>query len=400
MHFDPQAFRRQFPALTEDIIYLDSAATAMTPLPVIEAMDNYYCLNRNSVHRSHHQTGQDLNQQFDQTRTLAAAWLNAASSDEIIWTRNTTEALNLVAQSWARSRLQAGDELLVSEAEHNANLLPWLMVAQQCGARVVKLPLNRDYLPDIANIERYLSPRTRILALGQMSNVTGGAPDLAAAINAAHSYGAIVVVDGAQGIVHQRTDVQALDIDFYAFSAHKLYGPTGIGVLYGKSALLESMPPWQGGGMMLEQVDFNGFVPLPPPARFEAGTPNIAGVIGLNACFSWLRDTDWHQAENWARSLADEAQELLATLPGFRTWRAPGSCLLAFNFDHIHHSDLASLLNASNIALRAGQHCAHTLLQALGVPGTLRVSFAPYNNRQDVHVLYSDTKDALALLTD
>ncbi len=289
-----------------------------------------------------------------------------------------------MAHSWLAPRLQPGDEIVVSEAEHHANLVPWLMVAQASGAKVIKWPIGADRRPDIALLPQLLNARTRLLAIGQMSNVTGGCPDLAQAITLAHGVGAKVMVDGAQGVVHCPPDVQALDIDFYAFSAHKLYGPMGTGVLYGKAELLEAMPPWQGGGKMLTQVDFSGFTPQPVPWRFEAGTPNVAGVVGLSAALDWLAQHDAEKAERWSQQLASLAAEQLSTIPGFRSFRC-GS---------------ASLLAEQGIALRAGQHCAQPLMAALGVSGTLRVSFAPYNNLQDVDALVRAMHHAVDLLSE
>ncbi|MGB8663439.1 MAG: cysteine desulfurase CsdA, partial [Serratia inhibens] len=302
--------------------------------------------------------------------------------------------------SYARPRLQAGDEILVSEAEHHANLIPWLMVAEQTGARVVKLPLGADRLPDLAQLPRLLNDKTRLLALGQMSNVTGGCPDLAQAVTLAHGVGARVMIDGAQGIVHCPADVQRLDIDFYAFSGHKLYGPTGIGALYGKSELLAQMAPWQGGGKMLTQASFEGFTPQKPPHCFEAGTPNIAGVLGLAAALEWLDTQDMAGAERYSRGLADLAEQRLAQLPGFRSFRCSGSSLLAFDIVGIHHSDIVTLLAEQGIALRAGQHCAQPLMAALGVSGTLRASFAPYNSTEDVETLVTALINAIDLLAD
>lgn len=398
--FNPSIFRQQFPALTQGGIYLDNAATALKPLAVIEATKQCYCDDTATVHRSQHRAAQDLTARFEQARSLVAALINAPSADDIIWTRGTTEAINLVAQSYARPRLLPGDEILVSEAEHHANLIPWLMVAEQTGAQVVKLPIGTNRLPELARLPSLLNDKTRLLALGQMSNVTGGCPDLAQAITLAHSAGARVMIDGAQGIVHYPADVQQLDIDFYAFSGHKLYGPTGIGALYGKSELLAQMPPWQGGGKMLTQASFGGFTPQKPPHCFEAGTPNIAGVLGLAAALNWLDDQDWSAAERYSRALADQAEQRLAQLPGFRSFRCSGSSLLAFDIAGIHHSDIVTLLAAHGIALRNGQHCAQPMMAALGVSGTLRASFAPYNSPQDVDALVSALINTIDLLAN
>ncbi|AML57247.1 Cysteine desulfurase CsdA-CsdE, main protein CsdA [Serratia rubidaea] len=397
--FNPSVFRCQFPALAQPGVYLDSAATALKPQAVITATQQFYSSDAATVHRSQHKAAQDLTARFEQTRHQTAALINAAA-EEIVWTRGTTEAINLVAQSYARPRLQPGDEIIVSEAEHHANLIPWLMVAQQTGARVIKLPLGADRLPDLTQLPALLTAQTRLLALGQMSNVTGGCPELAQAIALAHGVGAKVMIDGAQGIVHCPADVRRLNIDFYVFSGHKLYGPTGIGVLYGKSELLAQMAPWQGGGKMLIQASFDGFIAQKPPYCFEAGTPNIAGVLGLGAALSWLEEQDLPAAEAYARQLTDDAEHRLAQLTGFRSFRCSGSSLLAFDIAGIHHSDIVTLLAEQGIALRAGQHCAQPLMAALGVSGTLRASFAPYNTPEDVDRLVDAMVNAVDLLAD
>ncbi|WP_336277777.1 cysteine desulfurase CsdA [Cronobacter dublinensis] len=397
--FSPAVFRAQFPSLT-DAVYLDSAATALKPLAVIEASQQFYSLSAGNVHRSQFAEAQRLTARYEAARESVARFINAPDSRDIVWTRGTTESINIIAQCYARPRLAPGDEIIVSEAEHHANLVPWLMVAEQTGATVVKLPLGADYLPDIAALPALITPRTRLLALGQMSNVTGGCPDLARAIALVHAADAVVVVDGAQGVVHCPPDVQALDIDFYAFSGHKLYGPTGIGVLYGKTALLEQMSPWLGGGKMVTEVSFDGFKTQPVPYRFEAGTPNVAGVIGLSAALAWLEEIDLEQAERYSRGLATLAEAQLSMRPGFRSFRCQDSSVLAFDFAGVHHSDLVTLLAGSGIALRAGQHCAQPLLAALGVSGTLRASFAPYNTQRDVEALIAAIDRALDILVD
>lgn len=398
--FSPAHFRAQFPALADAGVYLDSAATALKPQAVIEATHQFYSLSAGNVHRSQFAEAQRLTARYEAARDQVARLLNAESGKNIVWTRGTTEAINMVAQCYARPRLQPGDEIIVSEAEHHANLVPWLMVAEQTGAKVVKLSLGADLLADVARLPEFITPRSRILALGQMSNVTGGCPDLARAISLAHASGMVVMVDGAQGVVHFPADVQQLDIDFYAFSGHKLYGPTGIGALYGKAALLEEMTPWLGGGKMITEVTFDGFKTQEVPYRLEAGTPNVAGVIGLSAVLEWLADIDLQQAESWSRGLATLAEEALKQRPGFRSFRVQDSSLLAFDFAGVHHSDMVTLLAEYGIALRAGQHCAQPLLAALGVNGTLRASFAPYNTQSDVDALVAAVDRALALLVD
>ncbi|ELQ6264346.1 cysteine desulfurase CsdA [Cronobacter malonaticus] len=398
--FSPAQFRAQFPSLRDAGVYLDSAATALKPQPVIDASQQFYSLSAGNVHRSQFAEAQRLTERYEAARDCVARLINAPDSRDIVWTRGTTESINLIAQCYARPRLKPGDEIIVSEAEHHANLVPWLMVAEQTGAKVVKLPLGTDLLPDLAALPALINERTFLLALGQMSNVTGGCPDLARAIGTAHAAGAVVVVDGAQGVVHCPPDVQQLDIDFYAFSGHKLYGPTGIGVLYGKTDLLAQMSPWLGGGKMVTEVSFDGFKTQPVPYRFEAGTPNVAGVIGLSAALAWLEDIDLAKAESYSRGLATLAEAELAKRPSFRSFRCQDSSLLAFDFAGVHHSDLVTLLAESGIALRAGQHCAQPLLAALGVSGTLRASFAPYNTQGDVEALIAAIDRALDILVD
>ncbi|CAK9884348.1 MAG: Cysteine desulfurase CsdA [Candidatus Erwinia impunctatus] len=397
--FNPQQFRQYFPAASETC-YLDSAATALTPQAVIDTLLTFYHQPGGNVHRSQHSAARQLTEHYEQVRAQVAAFIHAPASQNIVWTKGTTESINLVAQSYFRPRLAPGDELIVSEAEHHANLVPWLMLAEQTGATLVKWPIGDNQLPEINTLAGLINKKTRLVAIGQMSNVTGGIPDLAGAITLAHQVGAKVMVDGAQGIVHQPCNVTELDIDFYAFSAHKLYGPTGTGILYAKSALLEAMSPWQGGGKMLTEVNFTGFIPQPVPWRFEAGTPNVAGVLGFGAALKWLSDIDQQAAESWSCHLASLAETQLARLPGFTSYRCGTSALLAFSFEGVHHSDIATLLAEKNIALRAGQHCAHPLLKALGVGGVVRASFAPYNCVDEVEYFTSAMHDILALLRD
>ncbi|MFO6299218.1 cysteine desulfurase CsdA [Rahnella selenatireducens] len=398
--FKPADFRQQFPALSQGQCYLDSAATALRPQAVIDATLNFYTQEGATVHRSQHRAAQTLTEEYELARTRVAQWINAPRSEDIVWTRGTTESVNLVSQSWLRPQLQPGDEIIVSQAEHHANLIPWLIVAEQCQARVVTLPIDDQGLPDISALPAILNSKSRLLALGQMSNVTGGAPDLTRAVELAHDNGTPIFIDGAQGAVHCPANMQALDIDFYAFSGHKLYGPTGIGVLYGKTALLENMQPWQGGGKMLTQASMTGFTPQTVPHRFEAGTPNIAGVIGLSAALKWLETVDMPAAEIYAQRLATLAEQQLVELAGFRSFRSQNSSILSFDIAGVHHSDLVTLLAEQGIALRSGQHCAQPLMEALGISGTLRASFAPYNNENDVSRLVAAVKFALTLLAD
>ena len=399
--FSPTVFRQQFPAIEENIVYLDSAATALKPVAMIEASDEFYRHSSATVHRSQYQQAKKMTQHFEQARQQVAQLLNVADSDTIIWTQGTTGSLNLIAQGYFRPRLQAGDEIIVSEQEHHANFIPWLMLAEQTGAKIIRWPIEDNFLPSIATLATLLTARTRVVAISQMSNITGAQIALDKVSQCVHQYDdCLLVVDGAQGIAHHATDISALDIDFYAFSAHKLYGPNGLGVCYGKRELLEVMSAWQGGGKMLTTASFNGFVPAAIPHRFEAGTPNIAAVIAFSATLDWLQTQDMAQANQYALTLADKAQARLEQLEGFISYRAPHSPVLAFNFEGIHHSDLAALIAEQGIALRTGQHCAQPLIDALTISGCLRASFMPYNQLSDIDRLVDAVKFALSLLKD
>lgn len=398
--FDSEKFRQQFPALQQQTVFLDSAATALKPICMIEATQHYYQNHSATVHRSQHASAQAMTARYEQARSLVAELINAPRPENIIWTKGTSEAINLTAQGYFRPRLNAGDEIIISEQEHHSNLLPWLILAEQTGARIVKWPIGNQNRPDINTLATLLNEKSRLVAISQMSNVTGTTVDLAQVTALAHQYDCLVLVDGAQGIVHTPVDVQRLGIDFYAFSAHKLYGPNGLGVLYGKGELLDAMSPWQGGGKMLTQVSFNGFTPEAVPYRFEAGTPNVAGVIGFAATLEWLKTVDIPLAESHAVTLTDYAEQQLSILAGFISYRDGDASLLAFNIQGIHHNDLATLIAEQNISLRSGQHCAQPLLDALGISGCLRASFMPYNNRQDVDKLVSAVKFALSLLEE
>lgn len=396
--FDPLLFRQQFPALQQSSIYLDSAATALKPVVVINATHDYYSTNGANVHRSSHKIARQATECFEQARQQIANLLNAANTNTIIWTKGATDSINLVCWAYAFHHLKSGDEIIICESEHHANLVPWLMLAQHRGIKIVKLPLTSNFVPDLSQLPKFLNEKSRLFAISQMSNVTGGCPDLHYAIQLAHANNTLVMVDGAQGIVHHIPDVTALDIDFYAFSTHKLYGPSGLGVLYVKQELLDQMHPVQGGGKMITQVSFDHFTLQKAPHSFEAGTPNIAGVLAVNALLSWLELIDLNAAENYSCQLAQKAVEKLSLLPGFINYRAGNSSLLAFNFADVHHNDLSMLLEEQGIALRAGQHCAQPLMNAMGVSGTLRASFAPYNQPSDVENLVQAVERALDIL--
>lgn len=397
--FNPALFRRNFPAMNTCGVYLDSAASALKPEAVIAATQAFYQTGGN-VHRSQHASAQALTQAYENTRQQVANFIGSPNAQQIIWTKGTTESINLVATGWLAAQLHPGDEILVSTLEHHANLLPWLMLARSKGAKVREWPLDKHFLPDMSLLPQLLTTRTRLLAITQMSNVTGAKPDIPTITALAHQHGVKVLVDGAQGCVHLPCDIQQLGADFYAFSAHKLFGPTGLGVLWVEKDCLAQMQPVQGGGKMISEIDFDAYQLQPAPWCFEPGTPNIAAIIGFSAVIDFLAEWDWCAAERWVVSLANQAEQQLKQLPGFQSFRQPDSPLLAFQFEGLHHNDLITLLAEQQIAIRSGKLCAHPLLRALGVSGLLRASFAPYNNQQDVEALVDAVASAQRLLRE
>jgi len=402
--FDVDSVRAQFPALQQSVhgsplVYLDSAATTQKPQCVIDAISHYYSRHNANVHRGSHSLTAEATSQFEQARYSIAQFIGAQSDQEIIWTRGATEALNLIAQTYARSTLQPGDEILVGEMEHHANIVPWQMVAEQTGAKVVKIPMTQDCQWDMAAFSQRLSNRCKIVAVAQITNVTASRQPIEAIITLAHQVGAVVVVDGAQGIVHEPVNVAELNADFYVFSGHKLYAPAGIGVLYGKLALLEAMPPWHGGGKMVERVSFDKTTFSALPGKFEAGTPNVAGALALAKAIEWYQGFERQEVEAHLHQLQSAAYQALVNIDDIRVigYQANTS-VLTFVADGVHHQDIATLLDQQGIAVRAGHHCAHPLMDALGVSGTVRVSFAIYNTMDDVERLINAVKKALELL--
>ncbi|OCG21105.1 cysteine sulfinate desulfinase [Gilliamella sp. wkB108] len=391
-HFLPEQFRANFPALNNQSVYLDSAATALKPLAMIDATLEYYMHTTATAQRSLHRDALQVTENVAKARQFVADFIHVNDNKEIIWTRGTTESINLVAQSYARSILKPNDEIIVSELEHHSNLLPWLIVAQQTGANIIKWSTDLDELASL------ISVRTKIVAVTQMSNVTGFCPDLAAISRITHRNEAILVVDGAQGVVHNAIDVKQLDIDFYAFSAHKLYGPTGLGVLYGKKELLNQMSVWHGGGKMLKTASFEDFQPEDLPYKFEAGTPNIAGIIGFYATLNWLRNWDFKQADRYTEQLANYTKSQLSKLTDIEFYSTNQSPIITFNLKNIHHNDIAILLSEQNIAIRTGELCAQPLMKKLGCHGVVRISLMPYNNQQDVDKFIQAMQDTVAIL--
>ncbi len=393
--FDVAAIRRDFPILSQQVngkplVYLDNGASSQKPLAVLDAMDRYYREMHSNVHRGSHTLGDRATIAFERARETVSGFINAESARQIIWTRGTTEAINLVANGLA-PRLKAGDEILVSHMEHHANIVPWQMVAERTGARVVPVQVTPEGELDLDSFNSLLGDRTRVLAITHVSNVLGTINPVAALIEQAKARGVITVVDGAQAVPHFRPDVQALGCDFYAFSAHKMFGPTGIGVLYGKRQLLEEMPPYQGGGEMIGRVSFERTTWNTLPYKFEAGTGAIAEAVGLGAAIDYLESLDRPAMEAAERALLVHANERVATVPGMSIigtarHKVP---VLSFKIEGLHPSDIGTLLDQQGIAIRTGHHCAMPLMDFYGVPGTARASFAFYNTLEEVDQLFT-----------
>ncbi|AGM46176.1 aminotransferase class V-fold PLP-dependent enzyme [Aeromonas hydrophila] len=386
--------RSQFPALAQEVnghplIYLDNAATTQKPQVVLDAIAHYYSADNANVHRAAHALSGRATRAFEAARETVARFINAPHSREVIWTRGTTEAINLVAQSWGMSALQMGDEIVLSTLEHHANIVPWQLIAQRTGAQIRVIPLDERGDLDLVAYHAMLGPRTRLVSVAHVSNALGTVNPVARMVEAAKAVGAVTLIDGAQAVAHLEVDVQAIGCDFYAFSGHKLYGPTGIGVLWGRTEQLERMPPWQAGGEMIDRVSFAGTTFNTLPFKFEAGTPHIAGAIGLAAAIDFVMEQDRDSLASHEAALADYLVAGLQQVPGLRLVGEPGQRAGAVSFllDEIHPQDAATLLNMQGIALRVGHHCAMPLMESLGIGGTMRASLACYNNRDDVDAL-------------
>lgn len=394
MSVDIAALRGQFPILSQTVrgkplVYLDNGATTQKPEAVIQAIDAYYRECNSNVHRGAHYLSDEATARFENARQSVADFLNA-SREEIIWTRGTTESINLVASCYGAS-LKAGDEVVISTLEHHSNIVPWQMACQRSGALLKVIPLNGDGSLDLAAYRALLNERTRIVAVTQVSNSLGTVNPVAEMIRDAKAVGAVTVIDGAQAVSHFSVDVRALDCDFYAFSGHKLFGPTGIGVLYGRKALLEAMPPWLGGGEMIETVTFERSTWNRLPYKFEAGTPNIAGAIGLGAAIEWLQAQDRTALATHEAALLRDATARAEAFAGMRLiGTAPGKvAVMSFLLDGGHPHDVGQLLDQQGVAVRTGHHCTMPLMDRLGIPGTVRASFSIYNDSTDIERLFN-----------
>jgi cysteine desulfurase/selenocysteine lyase len=392
--YDVARVRRDFPILGtlvngQPLVYLDSAASAQRPLQVLRAVEDYETHSHANVHRGVHALSQAATAAFEGARERVRRFINAGSTREIIFTRGTTEAINLVAQAWARNRLGAGDEILITALEHHANIVPWQMVCEQTGCALKVAPINRRGELEFDAFLQLLSPRTRLVAAAQVSNALGTVLPVERLVAAAHAAGALVLIDGAQAVPHARVDVRALGADFYAFSGHKLYGPTGIGVLYGREELLAAMPPWQGGGDMILTVSFEKTTYNDLPWKFEAGTPNISGAVGLAAAMDYIESLGIEAIAAHEARLLELATAALSNIPGIELigTAAHKAAVLSFTMQGVHAHDLGTILDAQGVAVRTGHHCAMPVMTFFGVPATARASFGCYNTAEEVATL-------------
>ena len=392
--FDVERVRRDFPVLHQKVhgkalVYLDNAATTQKPLAVIEAIENYYRRDNSNIHRGVHALSERATEAYEKVRAVAQKFLNAAETKEIIFVRGTTEGINLVAQTYGRKNVGSGDEVLITAMEHHSNIVPWQLLCEEKGAKLRVAPINERGELLLEEFEKLLGPKTKIVAVGHLSNALGTINPIREIVRMAHARNIPVLVDGAQAAPRMRVDVQDLDCDFYALSSHKMYGPTGIGVLYGKAALLEAMPPYQGGGDMIASVTFDKTVYNRLPYKFEAGTPNIADTIGLGTAIEYLNELGLAEIEKHEADLLAYATSKVEVIPGVRIigTASEKAGVLSFVMEDIHPHDIGTILDSEGIAVRTGHHCAQPVMQRFNIPATARASFGLYNTRQEVDAL-------------
>ena len=387
---DPRPLDRlaDFPAIPAGWAYLDTAATAQKPRPVIDAIKRAYGETYATVHRGVYQRSADMTLAYEAGRERIARFIGANSADEIVFVRGATEAINLVAHSWAGEQLKAGDRILLSTLEHHSNIVPWQLVAERIGVEIDAVPLTADGRIDLEAMAAMITPAHKLVALGHVSNVLGSVLDAKRATEIAHSVGAKILLDGCQAVPRMPVDVAEIGCDFYVFSGHKLYGPTGIGVLWGRYDLLDAMPPYQGGGSMIDRVTFAKTTYAPAPGRFEAGTPHIVGVIGLHAAIDYVESIGLERIHAHETALVVAARERLSRINSVRLFGPEDSAgIVSFAVEGVHPHDVATILDESRVAIRAGHHCAQPLMEALGVPATARASFGVYSSMADVEAL-------------
>ncbi|MFL6279027.1 MAG: SufS family cysteine desulfurase [Vicinamibacterales bacterium] len=392
--FDVHQVRRDFPILSErlhgkPLVYLDSANTSQKPQAVLDAMDDYYRHANANIHRATHLLSERATALYEGARAKAAAFINAPDAKTIVLTKGTTDGINLVAQSYGRSTLREGDEVLISWLEHHSNIVPWQLICEQTGARLRVAPINDAGEVDVSQYAALLSPRTRIVAIGHVSNALGTVNPVRQMIELAHAAGAVVLVDGAQAVPHFAVDVQSLGCDFYVFSSHKMFGPTGVGVLYGRASLLDAMPPYQGGGDMIASVTFEKTCYNIVPYKFEAGTPNIGGVAGFGAAIDYLASIDRVAALAHEDNVLAYATGRISEIPNARIFgnARHKAGVLSFLLEGVHPHDAGTILDREGVAVRTGQHCAQPIMDRFGISATIRASLAIYNTREEIDVL-------------
>ena len=403
--FDIDRIRRDFPILSREVngrplVYLDNGATSQKPRSVIDTIDRYYTDENANIHRGVHHLSQVATQAYEDARETIARWINAPASRQVLFTRGTTEAINLVASSWGRDVLFPGDEMVVSTMEHHSNIVPWQMICEERCAKLKVIPMSGNGELDMDAFEGLLTERTRLVSVAHVSNTLGTINPVREIIARAHEAGALVLLDGAQALPHMRIDVQELGADFYAFSGHKVFGPTGVGILYGREELLDSMPPYQGGGDMIEKVTFERTTYNTLPHKFEAGTPNIVGGIGLAAAIDYVSAMDQAAFMAHEKDLLDYATSALCDIPGLGIvgTAADKASVISFNLEGQHPFDVGTLLDQQGVAVRTGHHCTQPLMDYYGIPGTVRASFAFYNSRADVDALVNAIRRAADML--
>ena len=392
--FDVEKVRADFPILKQTVrgkplVYLDNAATSQKPRAVIDAITRYYEGTNANIHRGVHFLSEQATEEYEDVRRTAQEFLNAAHSHEIIFVRGATEGINLVAQSYGRAHVQSGDEILITDMEHHSNIVPWQMLCDERGAKLRVAPINDAGELMLEEFEKLLGPRTKLVAITHVSNALGTINPIRRIVELAHSHNAPVLVDGAQAVPHMKVDVRALDCDFYVFSGHKIYGPTGIGVLYGKSALLEAMPPYQGGGDMIASVTFEKTIYNRLPYKFEAGTPDIAGVIGLGAALKYISGLGIENIGAYENEVLAYATQMVSAIPDIRLigTAKEKAGVLSFVLDAIHPHDIGTILDQEGIAIRTGHHCSQPVMKRFGIAATARASFALYNTKAEVDAL-------------
>jgi cysteine desulfurase/selenocysteine lyase len=392
--FDVEKVRRDFPILSRDVrgkklVYLDNAATSQKPRAVIDAISRYYEEGNANVHRGVHFLSEHATGEHERARRTVQKFINGAHASEIIFVRGTTEAINLVAQTYGRAHVGAGDEVLITAMEHHSNIVPWQMLCEEKGAKLRVAPINDKGELMLPEFEKLLGPRTRIVAVAHVSNALGTVNPLARIVELAHRRNIPVLVDGAQAVPHMKVDVQALDCDFYTFSSHKMFGPMGVGILYGKAALLEAMPPYQGGGEMISSVTFEKTLYNKLPFKFEAGTPDVSGAIGLGAAIEYMNEVGLDRIAEYEHELVAYATQKIPAIPGVHLigTAQERAGVVSFVIDRIHPHDIGTILDQEGIAIRTGHHCAQPIMQRFGIPATARASFAFYNTKEEVDAL-------------